>query len=85
MFQSIINECPVVVGANPPMKALVDKYHFGVVLKDDGSNVEGISAGIKAALAGHDQLVDDIKKNKDKILWDSQDDEFRKIINSTFE
>ena len=85
MFQSIINECPVVVGVNPPMKALVDKYHFGVVLKDDGSNVEGISAGIKEALAGHDQFVDEIKKNKDKILWDSQEDEFRKIINSTFD
>lgn len=84
MFQSIINDCPVVVGVNPPMKALVDKYHFGVVLKDDGSNVEGISVGLKECLTCHDQIVVDIKKNKDKILWDSQEKEFHKIINSVF-
>ena len=85
MFQSIINECPVVVGCNPPMKELVEKYHFGVVLEDDGTNVTGITDGIKAALANHNCIVEDIKKNKDKILWDSQDEVFHKIIKETFD
>lgn len=85
MFQSIINECPVVVGCNPPMKELVEKYHFGVVLEDDGSNVAGITDGIKSVFANHNHFVEDIKKNKDKILWDSQDEEFRRIIATTFE
>ena len=84
MFQSIINECPVVVGINPPMKSLVEKYNFGVVLKDDGSDVEGITAGLKEALSKHNKIIEDIRKNKDKILWDSQDDVFCKIISSTF-
>lgn len=84
MFQSIVNECPVVVGCNPPMKELVEKYHFGVVLEDDGSNVEGIATGLKVAISNHDQIVEDIKKNKDKIQWDSQEEEFRMIIECTF-
>jgi len=85
MFQSIINECPVVVGINPPMKSLVEKYNFGVVLKDDGSDVEGITAGLKEALSKHNKIIEDIRKNKDKILWNSQDDVFCKIISSAFE
>ena len=84
MFQSIINECPVVVGCNPPMKELVEKYHFGVVLKGDGSNDEEITTGLKAAISNHKQIVDDIKKNKDKIQWDCQEDVFRRIIECTF-
>jgi uncharacterized protein YoxC len=67
------------------MKSLVEKYNFGVVLKYDGSDVEGITAGLKEALSKHNKIIEDIRKNKDKILWDSQDDVFCKIISSTFE
>ena len=84
MFQSIINDCPVIVGCNPPMKELVEKYNFGVVLPSDGSIVEEITVGIKQAIKHRDSILADIKANKNKILWDSQECEFKRIIEATF-
>ena len=82
MFQSIINGCPVVVGCNPPMKELVDKYGFGVSLVDDGSNVTNIMGGLKKVLSNHSYYVECIEKNKHFVLWSQQNREFRKIINA---
>ena len=82
MFQSIINECPVVVGCNPPMKELVENYNFGVVLPTDGSNVLDITKGLQKALTNHDAIVESIRKNKHQILWDSQDEVFKSIIDN---
>lgn len=84
MFQSIINDCPVVVGCNPPMKELVEKYNFGVVLPSDGSNVEEITAGLNQVLIQRDNYLESLRVNKNNILWDSQEDEFKRIIEATF-
>ena len=84
MFQSIINDCPVVVGCNPPMKELVDKYQFGVSLADDGSDVFNIVDGIQKVLDNHDFYLQKIAGNKDVLQWSQQDGEFEKIINKVF-
>lgn len=84
MFQSIINECPVVVGCNPPMKDLVEQHNYGIALPTDGSNVDDISKGLEKVLSNHDTIVESIKKNRHNILWDSQDEEFKRIIDKLF-
>lgn len=84
MYQSIINNCPVVVGNNPPMKGLVEKYGFGVVLSDDGSNEAGIADGLKIVLKDYDEFLVNIKRYSHRILWDSQEEEFKKIIDVLF-
>lgn len=84
MFQSIINDCPVVVGCNPPMKELVDKYQFGVSLVDDGSNVSNIMNAIQQVLGNYNFYLQKIAANKDILQWDQQDGEFKKIINKVF-
>lgn len=85
MFQSIINDCPVVVGCNPPMKELVEQNGFGVVLSSDGSCVEDITAGINNALQNRGKYLNNISENKDKILWDSQKPVLNTIINTISE
>lgn len=84
MFQSIINDCPVVVGCNPPMKELVDKYQFGVSLSDDGSNISNIVKGIQKVLGNHDFYLKKIGERKDVLLWSQQNGEFETIINKVF-
>lgn len=84
MYQSIINECPVVVGCNPPMKELVEQYNYGVVLPTDGSNINDITEGLKEVFANRESIVENIKKNKHHILWNSQDGEFKKILEKLF-
>lgn len=80
MFQSIINDCPVVVGCNPPMKEIVEQYHFGVVLPSDGSRVDDIVMGLKEAIQNRKEFLQNIVDNKDKILWNSQEQVFKDLI-----
>ena len=84
MFQSIMADCPVVVGNNPPMKNLVDRYQFGISLSDDGSNVDNICTAIQIVLTNRDTYVQNIRNNKYVIEWKNQVDEFRTIITNLF-
>src|SRR5699024_725074 len=40
LYQLITRGIPVIVGNNPPMKNIIDKFDAGIVLPDDGSNSE---------------------------------------------
>lgn len=84
MFQSIMNDCPVVVGCNPPMKELVDRYGFGEVLADDGQDVNSISVAIEKILTNKEHYLDNISKNKEVITWDKQCGIFYQIHNKLF-
>ena len=84
-YQNIINGNPVVVGNNPPMRELVEKYGFGVSIDDDGSDIEKIRAGIAELLTKYNELKSNIEKNKHHLLWDSQDDTHKCIIEKLFE
>ena len=84
MYQAIMNGCPVVVGNNPPMKNLVEKYNFGVVLDNDGSDVKSIIGGLKNVLNNYSFYYDSVSKNKDMISWNQQEAVFNAIINKIF-
>ena len=82
MFQSIINDCPVVVGCNPTMKGIVDKYNVGISLETDGSKIEDITNGLNKVISQYDYYIGNIKKCKSELLWNSQEKEFQMIIDS---
>lgn len=82
MFQSIINDCPVVVGCNPSMKELIEQYNFGVTLADDGSNVTSIVKGLEKVLAERLFYCGQIAKNKHVVLWERQKDVFVRIMST---
>lgn len=84
-YQNIINGNPVVVGNNPPMRELIERYGFGVSIDDDGSDVEAIIAGIKQLMSQYDDYKANIDKNKQHLLWDSQVDTHKSIIKKIFD
>lgn len=84
MFQSIMNDCPVVVGCNPPMKDLVEQYRFGTVLPDDGSQIDSIYEALKVVLENNKSLKDKISKNKNCISWEQQMPVFHDIMRKLF-
>lgn len=79
-YQSFIVGLPVVVGNNPTMKGLVDKYQIGVSIDSDGRDVDMIIDGINNVVANYDTYTKNIKNCKDLFLWDTQDEIFKKII-----
>ena len=85
MYQSIMNDCPVVVGCNPPMKDLVQKYGFGKVLSDDGRNIESISANLEFIINNRENIRKNIKKHKGNISWNQQVSIFHLIIKKLFD
>lgn len=79
-YQSIILGLPVVVGNNPSMKELVEKYGFGVSIEDDGRDIEKISDGIHKVIEGYEEYHNNIMKNRNNLLWDNQEPVFKIII-----
>lgn len=79
-YQSVVEGLPVVVGNNPTMKSLVDKYKIGVAIESDGRDIEMIVEGINNIVTNYDTYVQNIIKYKDNFLWDTQDEVFKKII-----
>lgn len=83
-YQSVIMGLPVVVGANPPMKELIDRYGFGVCIDDDGSNVNKIVAGLEEVLANYEQYKINNKKFGKELFWNKQYDAIKGIIEKLF-
>ena len=81
LFQAVVSGLPVVVGNNPPMKEFVSKTGAGIALNSDGNRIEEIVCAIKEILSKEEQYVDSIKRNNQKIYWDSQE----VIIKHSFE
>lgn len=80
LFQNINNGNPVIVGLNPPMKEIVDRYGVGVCADTDGSNQDKIVFAIKETL----ENIDDIKKNielaQGQWMWGSQESVIKSIV-----
>lgn len=79
-YQSVILGLPVVVGNNPPMRELVEKYNFGVVAQTDGSDEEAITAALQQVLNNRSIFQESITKNKYLITWNQQDSVIKQII-----
>jgi len=84
-YQSVLMGLPVVVGSNPPMKEIVEKYGFGVVLDDDGSDIQKISEGLQRVVENHEIYKHNIVKNRGEIVWDKNDATIKEIIEKLFE
>ena len=80
LFQNLINGNPVVVGNNPPMRELVDKYGVGVCADTDGSDVDAITSAIKNVITDYDRIKQNIAINEKQWLWNQQDSILGEII-----
>lgn len=80
LFQNIINGNPVVVGNNPPMKELVEKYNVGVCADTDGSDQEKIVEAVKLLLNNYNKYKDNCVKCADMLLWRSQEEILRDVV-----
>lgn len=79
-YQSVILGLPVVVGNNPSMKELVDKYNFGVSIDDDGNDITKIKEGIDKILVNYDTYKESIKKNRENLIWETQSGTMKQIV-----
>jgi hypothetical protein len=80
LYQALIRRIPVIVGINPPMANLVNKYNCGVVLASDGSNVEDIKNGIIRMMRNQVEFNENTKHCLDNISWESQLPVFKNIM-----
>lgn len=80
LFQNINNGNPVVVGDNPPMKEIVDKYGVGVCANTDGVDKEKIVIAIKKVLTEMPVLKQNLQAAQEQWLWRSQDEIIRAIV-----
>jgi len=70
-FDSIAAETPVIVKDTfVSMKKIVEKYGIGVVINPN--NIEESVEKILKAYENYDQLIENIKKHKNKFVWDEE-------------
>ncbi len=83
-YQAVIMGLPVVVGNNPSMRELVQKYKFGVSIDDDGRDVEKIEAGIADVMENYEVYRQNVLTYRHLLVWDNQDEIIKEIINKLF-
>lgn len=83
-YQAVVSGVPVVVGNNPSMRELVQKYGFGVSIENDGSDIYAITKGIDDVLSNYDEYRQNIEKYRHIIEWKSQDGVIKEIIEKLF-
>ena len=80
LYQALFRGIPVIVGINPPMANLVNKYNCGITLSSDGSKIEDIKNGIIKIIKNQAVFNENTKHCLDNISWESQMPVFRKIM-----
>lgn len=84
LYQAIDIGLPAVVGANPPMKAIVEDLGVGISVGTDGSDVTLMAQGLSLLLSDYNNYKSNINKLKDEINWDSQISVFKTAFESIF-
>lgn len=84
-YQSVILGLPVLVGCNPSMKELVEKYGLGVCIDNDGSSITMIKEGLGALLSKYDFYKENVMNNCHHLVWNQQEPVFRQIIETLFD
>ena len=79
-FQNVINGNPVVVGNNPPLKELVDKYNVGICADTDGSDQKKISIAITEMLKELSKYKTNLSNTKEKWLWGAQESTIKSFM-----
>lgn len=76
LYQLITRNIPAIVGCNPTMKAIIEKYKAGIVLKDDGSDLELMNNAFHTIINSdtHTELITNMENStiKDDLTWESQ-------------
>ena len=72
LYQSIVNGIPVVVGNNPTMKYLVEKYNIGISIDSDGSDYVMIVKAIEEIINNYSSFKVNVMQNKSHLNWESQ-------------
>jgi len=80
LYQALSRGIPVIVGENPPMANLVNKYNCGITLSSDGSNVEDIKNAIIKIIENQVVFNKNTKYCLGNISWESQMPVFRKVM-----
>lgn len=83
-YQAVIMGLPVVVGNNPSMRELVQKYKFGVSIDDDGRDIDKIEAGIADVIENYEVYHQNVLTHRHLLVWDNQDAIIKEIINKLF-
>lgn len=74
LYQAVYSGLPVVVGCNPPMKDFIDKFEVGISLESDGDNINEIVEAIKKIQSQYSFYKQQIEKNKEHFIWESQEE-----------
>lgn len=80
LFQNIINGNPVVVGSNPTMREIIEKYNVGVCADTDGSDQLKIVDAMKRVIDEYDSFKYNLKSYTSLLLWDSQEKTIDDIV-----
>lgn len=74
LYQLIARNIPVICGYNPPMKNIVTKYKAGIVLPDDGSDIERLKNSISEMIVKREEIRNHLRGlDMSSILsWDKQ-------------
>jgi glycosyltransferase involved in cell wall biosynthesis len=73
LYQALSRGCPVIVGNNPPMRAIVERAKCGVALCDDGRDPHSIVAGLEDFAAKQGELTRAAKDRVAAFAWRTQD------------
>lgn len=84
LYQAIYEGLPVVVGANPSMKSLVERSGVGISVDTDGCDAKLIARGISELLVNYEFYKKNIDNMRDEIKWDSQTDLLEKTFKNIF-
>jgi glycosyltransferase involved in cell wall biosynthesis len=80
LYQALCRGCPVVVGANPPMKRVVEQVGGGVVLASDGRETEHIVRGIQQLHEQRRKYEQNARAASDKFLWNRNIESIQPIV-----
>lgn len=73
LFQSLMMGIPVIVGENPSMRDVVEPMKVGVVLNNDGSDINSIRNALKEVLGKYEYYKKNVLSNRNKLCWDNQE------------
>lgn len=79
LYQLVFRKIPVIVGSNPTMKQVVQKYNVGLVLPDDGRSVDDMVNCFKELKTDNDKYKLEISIIENEFSWEKQ---FLNILNS---
>jgi len=72
LYQALARGVPVLVGSNPTMVSVVQRIRCGVVLADDGEDVEGLRLGIEKIAANAQAYKEAAEAMRGDLTWEAQ-------------